>query len=224
MKYAKIRNWNKWQSYRSDRGQPPWIKVYRALFRNLEWLTLTDAQRGQLVSIWMLAADREGWIPTCEQSIKRLCSLSDAPDLQLFVDMGFIEEWRHGDAKVTPSRRQVDASEERRGEERRVEGSPETSEQVTGPAALFDDPVFVEMPVKTGTVPIKESDIAKWEGLYGRIDVRQIVRHMVGFWDSKPRNQRKTAQGIKKSINTWLAKDDSKAPIAKGGGSGYISY
>ena len=35
-----ITNWRRWQTYRSDRGQPPWIKVHfeiRVLLR--EWVS-----------------------------------------------------------------------------------------------------------------------------------------------------------------------------------------
>ena len=53
-------NWDKWQTYRKDRGQPPWIKIHRRLMRNPEWVSLTDAERGQLVSMWLLAADHDG--------------------------------------------------------------------------------------------------------------------------------------------------------------------
>lgn len=114
----RIRNWEKWQSYRGDRGQPPWIKVHRCLMRNDGWVQLTDAQRGHLVSIWLLAADRDGQIPASPQLIQKLCYLDQPPDLQLLMDLGFIEEdneatppRRQCDAKTTPRRRQHDAPE-----------------------------------------------------------------------------------------------------------------
>ncbi len=107
MNYLKIRNWDKWQSYRADRGQPPWIKLHRELLRNPEWVGLTDAQKGQLVSIWMLAADRGGQLPADPVVIRKLCQLDENPDLQVFVSLGFIEP----DANVTPDRRQHDQPE-----------------------------------------------------------------------------------------------------------------
>ena len=69
--YLKIKNWDKWQTYRKDRGQPPWIKIHRSLMRNIEWISLTDAERGQLVAIWLLAADHNGVIPASEEVIKK---------------------------------------------------------------------------------------------------------------------------------------------------------
>ena len=107
LSYLKISNWNKWQTYRADRGQPPWIKIHRILLRNPEWQSMTDAEKGQLVSIWMLAADRNGEIPENPKMIQKLCGLDCAPDLQALVVSGFID----GDANMTPERRQHDHPE-----------------------------------------------------------------------------------------------------------------
>lgn len=105
--HLKIRNWDKWQSYRRDRGQPPWIKVHRCMMRNLEWVMLSDAERGQLVAIWLLAADHDGVIPASPAAVQKLCHMSAEPDLEKFMDQGFIER---GDI-VTSKRRQGDAPE-----------------------------------------------------------------------------------------------------------------
>jgi hypothetical protein len=74
-------------------------------------------------------------------------------------------------------------------------------------------PAYCLMPVKEGEEPITEADVAHWESLYGRIDVRHTLLKIVGYWSALPRNKRKTRTGIRKSINTWLAKDDDKAPV-----------
>jgi len=93
-----IRNWDKWQSYRKDRGQPPWIKIHRRLLRNPEWVMLSDAERGQMVAMWLLAADHDGVIPASSDLIQKLCYMSKAPDLNKFTELGFLENgWRqHG--------------------------------------------------------------------------------------------------------------------------------
>ena len=120
MARIRITNWRRWQSYRSDRGQPPWIKVHRCTLRNPEWVSLEDYERGQLISIWMLAADYDGAIVTPDhvdtlekiaEHIKQVCCMSKSPHLQTFINLGFIEKWRQSDAKPTPSRRQHDAPE-----------------------------------------------------------------------------------------------------------------
>jgi hypothetical protein len=105
MEYLKIRNWNKWQTYRADRGQPPWIKIHRRLMRNPEWVALTDAERGQLVSMWLLAADHDGVIPASTDLIQKLCYMESKLNLNKFIELGFISqngvnlasEWRQPD-------------------------------------------------------------------------------------------------------------------------------
>ena len=92
MKYLKIVNWDKWQTYRKDRGQPPWIKIHRRLLRNPEWVSLTDAERGQLVVIWLLAADHDGVIPASPEIIQKLCFMSEQPNLNKFIGLGFIKD------------------------------------------------------------------------------------------------------------------------------------
>jgi hypothetical protein len=129
MAEIRIRNWDKWQTYRSDRGKPPWIKVHKRLLLDPNWSQLTDAQRGQLVTMWMIASDRDGVMPTpsgwrgdvtaAARMIAKLGFLDDQPDLQLFADLGFIII----DANVTSSRRQDDANvtpQGREGKEREV--------------------------------------------------------------------------------------------------------
>lgn len=95
MEYLKIRNWRKWQSYRSDRGQPPWIKVHRCIMRDPEWVSLTDEERGQLVAIWLLAADHDGVIPASPELIQKLCFMNTTPNLNKFKELNFIDVlWR----------------------------------------------------------------------------------------------------------------------------------
>jgi len=102
----KIKNWDKWQTYRSDRNTPPWIKVHRNLFSNPEWFKLTDSEKGQLVSIWVLAADKSGEIPDDITIIQRMCGLENEPNISKFIELEFIcgsvtPDGSQSDAKVT---------------------------------------------------------------------------------------------------------------------------
>lgn len=90
----KIVNWDKWQSYRKDRGTPPWIKIHRNLMSNPEWATLSDAEKGQLVSIWITAADKNGEITADKNIIKKMCMLDNAPDINKFIQLGFLTKER----------------------------------------------------------------------------------------------------------------------------------
>lgn len=117
-----IHDWDDHQSYRKDRGQPPWIKIYRKLLRHPKWVCLTDAQQGQLVNLWLLAADDNGRIPEDPAFLKKICCLDSEPEVDLFISLGFIDDRRQHDADVTPERRQADAPE--------VEAETETEERL----------------------------------------------------------------------------------------------
>ena len=145
MNHLAIHDWDEHQTYRKDRGQPPWIKVHRHIMRNLKWISLDDAERGQLVAMWLLAADHNGVIPASPHMIQKLCFMSDLPNLQKFIDLGFLDgEWRQHDATPTPTRRQRDVPEteaeteadteveaEREGPKRAARFRPPTLEQVS---------------------------------------------------------------------------------------------
>lgn len=120
----KCKNWEKWQTYRKDREQPPWIKLHRRLMRDHDWAEMTDAERGQLVCIWLLAADDDGKIPDRPEFIQKLCYMTNPPDLKAFEQKGFLIRA----AAATPPRRRADAAtttqsrvEESRVEKKRVE-------------------------------------------------------------------------------------------------------
>ena len=96
---------------------------------------MSNQERGELVSMWLLAADREGTIPDDQTLVARLCFMDSIPDLERFIALGFLER-RQGDAKTTPTGRQHDAKvtpRRRQGDakvthQRRVEKSREESE------------------------------------------------------------------------------------------------
>ncbi len=120
----KISNWDTWQTFRKDRGTPPWIKVYRNLLSNEQWVELSDAEKGHLVSIWILAADKDGTIPDSPKMIQRMAMLDSKPNLSKFIELGFLTTTcqPHGNQEenLCP---QLDAPEKRRVEESRVEKS-----------------------------------------------------------------------------------------------------
>lgn len=85
-----VSNWDKWQTFRKDRGTPPWIKVYRNLLSNEQWVELSDSEKGHLVSIWILAADKKGMIPDSPKMIQRMAMLDSKPNINKFIELGFL--------------------------------------------------------------------------------------------------------------------------------------
>ena len=120
----KVCNWDKWQSFRKDRGAPPWIKIHRNLMSNEQWVELSDAEKGQLVSIWMLAADKDGVIPDSDTMIQKMAMLDSKPNINKFIELGFLSTTcqPHDNQENNPCP-QHDAPEEKRVEEKRVEES-----------------------------------------------------------------------------------------------------
>jgi hypothetical protein len=81
MEYLQVKNWDKWQSYRSDRGTPPWIKVHRKIMSSATWAALEDIDKGHLISIWIVAADRDGVIPANPAVLRKICQIDNQPDV-----------------------------------------------------------------------------------------------------------------------------------------------
>jgi hypothetical protein len=53
-------------------------------------VSLTDAERGQLVAIWLLGGDHDGVIPASPDLIQKLCYMSKSPNLNKFIELGFL--------------------------------------------------------------------------------------------------------------------------------------
>ena len=87
----RAHNWETWQSYRNDRGAPPWIKVHRSLLSHPKWAELTDAEKGQIVSMWIVAADNHGTLPNDPRVVRKICQLDEAPDIKRFCELGFFD-------------------------------------------------------------------------------------------------------------------------------------
>jgi hypothetical protein len=169
----KIRNWDRWQSYRKDRGQPPWIKVHRALMRDPNWVSLTDAQRGQIIAIWMLAADRDGTIPSCPLMVRKLCMMDGDPDLNLFIEKGFIDGCQV-DATVSPERRQHVSPETETETETEADIRADAREDVSRETVPIESPAAEQPQHEFDGVIIKlrKKHFEDWTKAYSFIDLR----------------------------------------------------
>lgn len=64
---------------------------------------------------------------------------------------------------------------------------------------------------------ITEADVLAWKELYPAVDVMQELRKMKGWSEANPK-KRKTKNGIKRFINSWLAGEQDKHHGPQGGG------
>lgn len=79
---------------------------------------------------------------------------------------------------------------------------PETSASV--PAAV------IELTLNDKSLfPITQQDIDGWAELYPNVNILQELRKMKGWLDANP-TKRKTKQGIKRFINSWLSREQDK--------------
>ena len=183
----RVRNWDKWQSYRQDRGTPPWIKVHRMLFTNPDWVTLTDAEKGQLVSLWIAAADNHGNIPGDCRVLRKICLLDNEPNIQKFMHLGFIEPVRRqDDAKMTPTWQPYDAPETET-ETETENNSCASGESRVGVCGGSDGAGKIEAGAET-TKSMKKKTVGEPEYSPG----------FIAFWERYP-NKR----GKAKAFNSW---------------------
>lgn len=102
-------------------------------------------------------------------------------------------------------------------------GSPPESESNPNPesegscpeqALPASEPAVIALPANTGEeVPITAVQAAEWQGLYPAVDVMQQLRQMRGWLLSNPK-KRKTAGGMPRFVNAWLAKEQNRGGVA----------
>jgi hypothetical protein len=92
-------------------------------------------------------------------------------------------------------------------------------------------PVVVGIPLNDGSEhPVTEPMRDEWQVLYPAVDVTQELRAMVGWCKANP-NHKKTARGVNRFINGWLARAQNRARASpspddgpKPGGGTLIGY
>lgn len=144
MTHLKIHDWEEHQTYRNDRPPPPWIKVHRRIFMSRKWARLTDAEKGQLVSLWIVAADADGKIPHDPFLLRKIAMLDEEPNINKFIELGLMTPiGRQDDAKTTPAARQDDVPEAE------AEAEAEKKNTCAPVGARFDE-WYTQYPKKKG--------------------------------------------------------------------------
>jgi hypothetical protein len=76
--------------------------------------------------------------------------------------------------------------------------------------AVHSSPVVISILLNDKTeYQITQADVDSWKELYPAVDVMQELRKMKGWADANP-TKRKTKQGIKRFINSWLSKEQDR--------------
>lgn len=67
----RIRHWEKFQHYKHRK--PPWIRLYRELLEDPDWMNQSDEAKALLCELWMVASDTEdGSLPAINSLAWRL--------------------------------------------------------------------------------------------------------------------------------------------------------
>ena len=116
--------------------------------------------------------------------------------------------------KQTASEKEKEKEREKEGEieiEKENECSISSSSDLRGaPGIPGASPPIISLPLNDGSAfEIFQSDIDMWSNLYPAVDVMQQLRNMAGWIDGNP-SKRKTRSGIKRFVNSWLAKEQNK--------------
>jgi len=103
--------------------------------RDHKWVALSDQQKGQLISMWILAADNDGWIPDNANLVQKLCYLDSEPDLEYFINQGLVDRgvnlastWRQHDAPEAETETEAEKKQKKKPKPSRF--VPPTVDQV----------------------------------------------------------------------------------------------
>ncbi|MBL7686228.1 MAG: hypothetical protein JNK65_09390 [Deltaproteobacteria bacterium] len=197
-KFFKVVNFDKFQHY-GDRV-PPWIKVYNYLLDNYEFGQLSDAGKGHLICIWLLASRKSNKLPFDDRWIATRIQAKSKINLKEMESLGFIECYSDldGDASNMLASVASDAClEERREEERRERGEETRSNKERSKTSQDDLKNFL--------------DSLKMNPAYKSIDIdRELAK--IDAWLQTPKGKRR--QKTKGFILNWLNRIDVPVGIS----------
>ena len=153
--------------------------------RSTDFVALTDAQRGQLLAIWILAADKDGTIPADPDVLKKLCYMDTTPAIQVLIARGFIEGGSQGGARVASEWRQSDAPE--------VEAEAEAEAKAEAEPPAREGAREVDFPIG--------SDASGWVHPVRRMSESEVLQawesiQPVAVGHAERRKQRKYARAV----------------------------
>lgn len=232
MKWFRVRNWRKFQRYR-DRT-PPWIKVYTWLINyedGRNWLNLTSVQRGQLVSIWLLASQRGNVLPFDPELIAGDIGVEEAVDLEALVRGKWIRVYDSRAECVVDAQKdaqefaqvsaQKSAHPETERETEREAGAdslkipPESSARRSAEQPAGPPPVLSFILVDKSEYGVEQDQVDRWAEQFPAVDVPQQLRAMQAWLEANP-TKRKTRRGITRFIVNWLSKEQDRGGSQRG--------
>ena len=147
----RIKNWNKYQHYKSGKQsvKPHWIKLYHDLLDDIEWHELDPLAAKTLVSLWLLASENGGTLPALNIIAFRL----RLPEKQIKSVLSRLPHWLDGsiDGVYTESIPEAYIPEEE--EEEEIEGEEEGEENEKTISHEFEHQFWQAYPNRVGKKP-----------------------------------------------------------------------
>ena len=87
---------------------------------------------------------------------------------------------------------------------------PSKKPMASKPDGTDSEHAFIDIPTNTGEpYYVSVEEVAEYKSLYPAVDVEQELRNMKG-WSLSNASKRKTRKGMKRFINSWLAREQDR--------------
>jgi hypothetical protein len=86
--YLSVRNFEKFQHYKNRK--PPWIKLYRDLWRDPRFFVLNERERYYLISFFVLASQNDNRLPADQTWLRHELATSQPVPLEKFIQAGWL--------------------------------------------------------------------------------------------------------------------------------------
>ena len=121
-----IKNWKRFQHYQTGKHaekKPDWIKLYRGLLDDIEWHELDPVAAKTLVSLWLLASENGGILP----SLKTISFRLRMPEKQIKSVLSKLPHWIDDSLDSVYTASSLEEEEEKEKEVEREEEAPTRS-------------------------------------------------------------------------------------------------
>lgn len=176
-KYYAIRNWRRFQHYKSGRGTPPWIKLHTEILRSRDWINWSDATRLTAVCCMLVASMNDGCVPDDPIMIKRVCQLRWRVNLKPLIECGFLEEML-ANASSTLANASLETETYRR-EAYREETEKQDLPSASANGHLVEGSNYA---FECGFIKLNQKNFDLWQQSFSELDLRAELTALAG-WD-----------------------------------------
>jgi hypothetical protein len=194
------KNWESFQHYKNRK--PPWIKLYRDLLDDADFIRLPVASRALAPLLWLLASEKEDGV--FEASANQLVFRLRLPEkevkegLKPLIDKGFFIV---ADSMLASCLQDATPETETEGE---GEGEDSAEPQSDSTPAIIQIPL-----IGKAEFGVSQQQIDEWQSTYPVVDVLQKLKEMRQWCLANP-ERKKTRNGVRAFIIRWLGKEQDK--------------